>query len=110
MSPGRPSASLPADDRGNRPEQDLDVEPQRPAVDVLEVALDPSIEVGLTPRADLPEAGDTGLHRQPAPVPHVVPRDLGRKRRRGPTRLISPRRTFHSWGSSSSDDRRNKAP
>ena len=71
---------------------------------------DPAVESGVAPRADLPQAGDAGLHRQPAAVPDVValqPR-VG-SGGRGPTRLMSPRRTFHSCGSSSSPVRRRNA-
>src|SRR5439155_9665327 len=66
---------------GDRPDHDLEVEPDRPAIDVGEVELHPSIEVLLAPRLDLPQAGDPGLHRQPAAVPQVVARDLAGERR-----------------------------
>src|SRR4051812_26816329 len=57
---------------GDRAKQDLHVEPQRPPVDVLEIRLDPAVELRLAPAADLPQAGDPGLHRQPTAVPQVV--------------------------------------
>ena len=62
--PGRRLATLHS--RRDRPRQDLDVQPERPAVDVFEVGGDPAIELRLAARPDLPQAGDPRLHRQPA--------------------------------------------
>ena len=53
-------------------------------VDVVEVTLDPPVEVLLLPRIDLPQPGDAGLHRKPSSMPDVVPGDLGRKGRTRP--------------------------
>src|SRR4051794_6157296 len=48
------SASLQGNDGGKRQRHDLDIEPQRPAVDVFEVTFDPAVEVRIVARADLP--------------------------------------------------------
>src|SRR5450759_3009434 len=78
------SAALQCDHSRYGPGDDLEIEPQRPAIDVLEIALDPPVEVGIVPRADLPETGDAGFHRQPPPVPDVIALDLGGQRRARP--------------------------
>src|SRR5262245_40209845 len=57
---------------GNGAEEDLEVEPQRPLIDVGEVELHPGLEVDLVAAADLPDAGDAGPHREPAPLPALV--------------------------------------
>src|SRR5258708_3585740 len=58
--------------RRNRAQQDLQIERRRPVVDVLQVELHPAIEVDVIAAADLPEARQSWLHRQPAPVPAVI--------------------------------------
>ena len=72
---------------------------------------DPAVELRQVAALDLPQSGDPRLHREAPAVPDVVRR---RPRRgsggRGPTRLISPTRTFQSCGSSSRLDRRRKRP
>ena len=103
--------ALPAEHGRDRPQDDPHVEPDRPAVDVLEVGLDPSIEVRLATRrrparARSSPAASTGAgdaRRRSAPT-------SAGNGGRGPTRLISPRRTLSSWGSSSSDVRRSHRP
>src|SRR3989442_5635724 len=47
---------------GDRAEQNLEIEAQRPAVHVEEVHLHPPLEVHGVPPTDLPEAGDPGSH------------------------------------------------
>src|SRR3974390_1595321 len=52
--------------------QDLEIEQQRPVLDVVEIELDPLLDAGLTPQAvDLGPAGDAGLDL----VAQVVARD-----------------------------------
>src|SRR5262245_66175365 len=46
----------------DRLEQDLEVEHRGPGVDVLQVQLDPAVEVDLVAPADLPQAGQPRLH------------------------------------------------
>src|SRR5262245_30592264 len=75
-----PARSASLEHRRDRPEQDLEVEPHRPAVDVGEIELDPPVEVLLAPSLHLPQPGDAGLHRQPAAMPQVVALDLPRER------------------------------
>src|SRR5688572_21969736 len=56
-----------------REDQDLDVEQQRPVLDVVEVVLDPLLERGVAaPAVHLCPAGDAALD----PVPDHVLRDL----------------------------------
>src|SRR3990172_6654690 len=63
-----------------RARQDPEVEPHRPAIDIFEVRGDPAIEVGISPRPDLPEASNPRLHRQAPAVPDVVSGDLVQER------------------------------
>ena len=82
---------------------------ERPAVDVLEVRLDPAVELGSRAALDLPEPGDAGLHRQPAAVPEVVVGDLvaaaaaagrrGSSRRRARSTAAAARRGSSAAGS-----------
>ncbi len=66
-------------------EQDLEVEPQRPLVDIAQIQRDPVVEV-VDPGAagDLPEPGDAGFHGQPPALPALVAFDLGGDGRPGP--------------------------
>ena len=57
-------------------EHDLEVEPERPLIDVGQVQLHPGLEIDLVASADLPDAGDPRLHREPAPLPALVLGDL----------------------------------
>src|SRR5450759_1576191 len=80
----RSASSLPpgpAQDRRQGPGDDLEVQPEGPSVDVVEVLLHPVVELRAVARAYLPEPGDARLHRQPAAVPRVVVGDLARQRR-----------------------------
>src|SRR5665811_548140 len=71
----------PGQDRRQGSGDDLEVQPEGPSVDVVEVLLHPVVELWAVARADLPEPGDAGLHGQPAAVPFVVVDDLVRQRR-----------------------------
>ena len=98
-----------------RHQQDLDVEPERPVLDVVVVPLDPVAERGLAAQA---------VHLRPAGDPRLDAVAVARSGRRcrsnsrtksgrsgrGPIRLMSPLRTFRSCGSSSSEVRRRSAP
>src|ERR1043166_792333 len=70
--------------RGDGAEEDLEVERRRPVVDVLQVELHPAVEVDVVAAADLPEAREPRLHRQPSSVPPVIRRDLLGDRRPRP--------------------------
>src|SRR5574340_284911 len=73
-----------AEHRGDGLEADADVVPERPLVDVLEVELHPTVEVDLVAAADLPDAGDAGLHGEAAALPALVLPHLGGERRPRP--------------------------
>ena len=54
---------------GDRGEEDFHIEPEGPLVDVGEVQAHPVVEVGnVVAAVDLPEAGEAGLHTEPAAV------------------------------------------
>src|SRR5688572_7685244 len=46
--------------RRDRAQEDLDVKPRRPAINVFEILLDPAIELPIAPALDLPEARNAG--------------------------------------------------
>src|SRR5207253_6082595 len=74
-------SAAPAEDRRNRAQQDLQIEPRRPVVDILEIELHPAVEVDLVAAADLPQTRQSRLHRQPPAMPPVVRRHFLRNRR-----------------------------
>ena len=98
----------------HRQQQDLQVERERPVADVVVVQLDAVGQRGLAAQAvDLGPAGDAGLDAVAVGVAaSSAPKASTNSGRsgRGPTRLISPRSTLISWGSSSSEVRRRKRP
>jgi hypothetical protein len=53
-----------ADDRRDGPQEDLEVEQERPAVDIGQVSLHPPVELRLVARLHLPEPGDPRLHAE----------------------------------------------
>src|SRR5947209_694369 len=56
-----------------RNQENLEVQPQRPILGVVQIQADHIVEAGPAAAADLPQAGDARLHLQnPAPVPQVV--------------------------------------
>src|SRR5690348_16730070 len=66
----RPGA---AQDGGNRAQENLEVEPERPVVNVFEVEAHPFLEVGnLVAALDLPETGEAGLDAQTAAVREIA--------------------------------------
>src|SRR5262245_5591118 len=72
-----------AENGGNGLEQDLEVQSQRPVVDVLQVQLPPLLEVdGVAPR-DLPEAGEARPDAEAPARPELVLLDFGRDGRTG---------------------------
>src|SRR5574340_660715 len=75
-----------AEHRGDGLEADADVVPERPLVDVLEVELHPTVEVDLVAAADLPDAGDAGLHGEAAARPPRSSRREARSRTGGTRR------------------------
>ena len=55
------------EDYGDGAEEDFRVEPKGPVIDVFEVERDPAVEArDVAAPADLPEAGDAGLHGEAA--------------------------------------------
>src|SRR5262245_3894830 len=74
-----------SDDCGNGLDQDFQIEEQRPVIDVFEVEFDPLVEVfDLVAAADLPEAGQAGLHGEAAALRgafklgHLIERERAR--------------------------------
>src|SRR5436190_4459288 len=72
--------SLAGQDRRNGTQQDAQVEPERAVLDVLEIEPHPLAEAQGTAPADLPQAGDAGLHVEPAQLPGLVLLDFLRNR------------------------------
>src|SRR5205809_5805847 len=56
----------------NRLHQDLQVEPERPLIDVLHVQLHPLIKAEIAASVDLPETGDTWPDTEASPVPVLI--------------------------------------
>ena len=80
-APGRPDGA----------DQDEEVEPQRPVVDVPQVEADRLRPAEVRATRDLPQAGDAGLDDEPAPRVDVVAGDLARQRRpRTDERHVAP--------------------
>src|SRR3970282_831991 len=77
LSTGRP------ENRRKGPEHELEVQPERPPVDVLQVEGGPAGEgaVPIDPLRHSPDARQPGAHAEPAPWPEVVLGDLRRQRR-----------------------------
>ena len=99
------------DHRGHRAQDDPHVARQRPVVGVIEVEVLVRLERRVRSSADLPQSGETGPHQQAGDADRVsTPRLRSGSAGRGPTRLMSPRTTFHSCGSSSSEVLRNNRP
>src|SRR5438552_16827175 len=58
--------------RRHRFDEDLEIQPQGPLVDVLHVQLHPSLEWQPAPPIHLPQARDPRTHAEPAAVPVLV--------------------------------------
>src|SRR3990167_6013114 len=72
---GGASEAPPPEDVADSPEEDLDVQPRRPPVDVLQVQLHPLLEEhGLA--LDVPEADHARRHAQLSPLPWLEPLPL----------------------------------
>src|ERR1017187_7834547 len=71
------------EDDGEGAGEDFQVEPEGPVVDVLEVEFHPLVEADLVAAADLPDAGEAGLHGEAAAMPRIVVLHLGRDGRPG---------------------------
>src|SRR5690606_16010595 len=84
-APAPPGASIrppPPDHHRNRLQQDLQIQPQIPVPDVLQVQRRPLVEVrDLGTALHLPEARDPGDHRQLPVLPRLERRELLRRRR-----------------------------
>ena len=80
------------------------------AVDVVADAVAGIEDLGLLGEGELAEPGDAGADGEDLAVLVLVQRDEGGSSGRGPTRLIWPRSTFQSCGSSSSFVRARKRP
>src|SRR5438105_5954687 len=69
---------------GNGAHQNLQVEPQRAALDVLEVEAHPLLESNAGAAADLPQAGEPGRGGEAAELPGLVLRHFAWNRRARP--------------------------
>src|ERR1035437_538890 len=88
---GRPGLSPCAGEhRRDRTGDDLEVEPERPAVDVFEILLNPAVELGFAAAADLPQARHARLHGETAAMPDVVVGHLAGERRAASHKAHSP--------------------
>ena len=74
----------------DRLEQDRQVEPDRPALEVEEVEPHEVVEVELGAAGDLPQAGHAGQHEVALLVPVLELVEVALGQRRGPTSDISP--------------------
>src|SRR5687767_7556465 len=84
LSPTRRSAGAPAAEHGGDGfHENLEIEAQRPVVDVLQVEFHPLLEVDRVPARDLPEAREAGADAEAAPSPGLVLRHFGGHRRTG---------------------------
>src|ERR687888_1786133 len=61
--------AAPCQDRGHRLNEDRDVHPERPVLEVVEVEPDEVIEAEVRAARDLPEARDAGEDVVPRPMP-----------------------------------------
>src|SRR5262249_5832084 len=61
-----------AQDRRGRPPHDLEVEPGRPVLRVVEIEAHHLVERQIAPPVDLPQARQTGRHEEPLAVPVFV--------------------------------------
>src|SRR5687767_10615645 len=73
-----------AEDGRQRAQQDREVHPYRPVVDVPQIELRALVEVAVEARADLPQSRYTRFDRKASAVPKVIPLDLARRCRAGP--------------------------
>src|SRR5579864_8683232 len=58
--------------KGNGAEENLDVEPERPVVEIKQVELHPMFEVDMVAAFESPQAGQPGTHAQTPPLPRFV--------------------------------------
>ena len=93
-----------------RPQHQPYVLPQAPVHYVQVVELHHLLERDPRPTEHLPVPGDPRREVEASSRPALDVLVLGRDQGRGPTRLISPRTTFQSCGSSSRLDRRSQRP
>ncbi len=106
---GAQGSVAPTENRRPGPQQDRQVQAHRPVVYLIEVELDRLVP-GRGTTADLPQAGEAGLHEQPTPDVRRVASTSSGSGGRGPTRDMWPRMTLRGCGSSSSALRRRKEP
>src|SRR3712207_2318436 len=60
------------DNRGNRPQHDLHVEPRRPVLGIVQIQTHHLVEAQVATAIDLPKAGEPGRHGQPLMVPVFI--------------------------------------
>ena len=99
-----------------RPDRDPEIEPEAHPVHVEEIVIELAAdtrEIGIGRLENLGETRESWPYREPLTVVGQGPLELGDDLGRsglGPIRLISPRRTLISWGSSSRWLQRKKRP
>src|ERR1017187_3331953 len=81
--PGLSAGAEAGQDDGHGAVGDFECEPEGPVVDILEVEFHPLVEADLVAAADLPDAGEAGLHGEAAAMPRIVVLHLGRDGRPG---------------------------
>src|SRR5712672_1234880 len=57
------------EDRGNGLDENFQIKPQRPPIDVLQIQLHPSLEGNRASSADLPETGNAGANAEAPEMP-----------------------------------------
>src|ERR1022692_5333357 len=78
-------------DDGNGAQEDLEIEPQRPVVDVGEVELHPAVEVDMVAAFQHPGASQAGTHAQTPPLPvFILLHFLGNGGTRSDERHVTP--------------------
>src|SRR5438874_899730 len=75
--------ALACEDGDGRPEQDGDVQPDRPVLDVVEVEPDQVVECQVGSAGDLPQARHAGEHVVAAAVPFLEPLVVAYRERPG---------------------------
>src|SRR5438445_7702961 len=98
-------------DHGDGPEEDLEIQPQRPLANVSGIQRHDLLEVhDVAAPIHLPQAGDSRFRPETPEVASLVVLQIGLDKRPWPTSDISPRSTFQSCGSSSRLQRRSQCP
>src|ERR1017187_10620677 len=96
--PGLSAGAEAGQDDGHGAGEDFEVEPEGPVVDILEVEFHPLVEADLVAAADLPDAGEAGLHGEAAAMPRIVVLDLAGDGRTGTNEAHVPAENIPELG------------